>query len=106
MLHLDAIKLFKEKLKSIYGDRLVDVILYGSYARGDQGEGSDIDLLVLLRDIDDFWKEVYLVEDIAYEVNDSFDWKVFISAIPEDVEMFKTKKIPLFLNIQREGISV
>ena len=106
MVYLDAIRLFKERLKSVYGDRLVDIILYGSYARGDQDKESDVDLLVLLKDINDFWKEVHLVEDIAYEINDSFNWKVFISAIPEDIEMFKTKKIPLFLNIQREGISV
>ncbi|MGQ9615999.1 MAG: nucleotidyltransferase domain-containing protein [Spirochaetota bacterium] len=104
MLYQDAIKLFKEKLKEFYGDRLFDVILYGSYARGEQEEGSDIDIIVLLKNISDYWKEVHCVEEISYEVNEYFDWSVFISAFPEDVEVFNNKNIPLFLNIKREGI--
>ena len=35
-------------LKDIYGTALKRVILFGSYARGDEHEGSDIDILLLL----------------------------------------------------------
>jgi predicted nucleotidyltransferase len=35
-------------LRSIYGERLAKIILYGSYARGEQTPESDIDLLVVL----------------------------------------------------------
>ncbi|MFW5915310.1 MAG: nucleotidyltransferase family protein, partial [Planctomycetota bacterium] len=38
-----------ERLKAHYGDDLADVILYGSFARDEQDEESDIDLLVLLK---------------------------------------------------------
>jgi predicted nucleotidyltransferase len=34
-------------LKSYFGDRLTDVILFGSYARGDQDAESDVDLLAV-----------------------------------------------------------
>ncbi|OIN56182.1 nucleotidyltransferase domain-containing protein [Arsenicibacter rosenii] len=37
-------------LKQLYGDRLASIILYGSYARGDFQEDSDVDYLVLLED--------------------------------------------------------
>ncbi|MCX6215553.1 nucleotidyltransferase domain-containing protein [Spirosoma sp.] len=51
---------FKAALQDIYGDRLGDVVLYGSYARGDYDE-SDIDLMILLNDEDvntyaEFWR--------------------------------------------------
>lgn len=41
---------FKQSAKEIYGDRLVKILLYGSYARGEQHEESDIDLMVVLKD--------------------------------------------------------
>jgi len=37
----------KERLQNIYGGRLKEIILYGSYARGDATEGSDIDLILI-----------------------------------------------------------
>ncbi len=49
----------KEGLKSIYGSRLKGVYLYGSYARGEQEEYSDVDLLVVL---DEFFLEGYGAE--------------------------------------------
>ena len=33
---------------SIIGDPLIDVILFGSYARGDYDEGSDIDIALIV----------------------------------------------------------
>ena len=36
------LKEFKEKLVELYQEQLADVLLYGSYARGEQREDSDI----------------------------------------------------------------
>ena len=33
-----------------YGDKIREIILYGSYARGEASKDSDIDLLVLIDD--------------------------------------------------------
>ena len=35
---------FVKGAKEILGDRVKKIILYGSYARGDYNEGSDIDI--------------------------------------------------------------
>ncbi|GAB3490870.1 nucleotidyltransferase domain-containing protein [Spirosoma knui] len=40
----------KQALMELYGDRLAQVILYGSYARGDFHAESDVDYLVVLND--------------------------------------------------------
>ncbi len=37
--------------QKIYGDRLVSVVLYGSVARGTMRHDSDIDLLIVARDL-------------------------------------------------------
>lgn len=82
------------------------MILYGSYARGEQDEESDIDLLVLLREIKDFWAEVHRISDIESQVHELFDYKILISAIPARISDFNTKNTPIFLNIKKEGVSV
>ena len=40
---------FKQSLQSLYDDQLVALILYGSFARREEAEGSDIDVLVVLK---------------------------------------------------------
>ena len=42
-----VIQQFTLKLLELLGDRLKKVILYGSYARGDYSENSDIDIMIL-----------------------------------------------------------
>ena len=38
-----------DNFRTLYGDRLVRLVLFGSHARGDAVPGSDIDVLVVLR---------------------------------------------------------
>ena len=48
----------KARLTEIYGSRLQGLYLYGSYARGDQEPGSDVDVLILLDRIDHYGIEI------------------------------------------------
>ena len=43
---------YVEDIKKIYGSSLQSVILYGSYARGDYSQESDIDIMILVNLID------------------------------------------------------
>lgn len=43
----EALKQFVNRVKEKYENSVEEVILYGSYARGDAGEDSDIDILVI-----------------------------------------------------------
>ena len=58
------------KIKKIYGTHLQEVILYGSYARGDFKEDSDIDIMILL-DITDMEMKQYQ-HQLSYA---TFDFK-------------------------------
>jgi len=50
-----VVKELVDELKKLYGDNLSRVILYGSKARGDATEDSDIDILVVLKNIQKFF---------------------------------------------------
>ena len=47
---LKILKRVKSHLTETYGDGVVKVILYGSQARGDFHEGSDVDVAIVVRD--------------------------------------------------------
>ena len=39
---------FAQQIRSIFGDSLKKVVVYGSYARGDYQKNSDIDIMILV----------------------------------------------------------
>jgi uncharacterized protein len=68
-------------LRRRYSPRLVDVLLFGSRARGDARPDSDADVAVILQDGDwDFWEEKWTLAGLAYDV--LLDHGLFIQPWP------------------------
>jgi predicted nucleotidyltransferase len=61
----------KQALTELDGDRLDRVVLFGSYARGDFHNESDVDYLVVLRDetVNSF-QEIRLMVNATYDLCD------------------------------------
>lgn len=92
----------KSALEEIYGRRLKGIILYGSYARGEATEGSDIDILVLLENAKNFWEEREKIADLIWKLD--LKYNTVITVLPVDEQEFQTRRKPIFLNVKREGI--
>jgi predicted nucleotidyltransferase len=100
-----ALKLATEVRKRLRQElgRSVQVIMFGSQARGDATKESDIDLLVILPTVD--VKTTRLASDIAWEVG--FDAGRIISVIPDTKEQMKRFAfLPFYRTIKQEGILV
>jgi len=100
----EAMQTFFEGLKAFYKDRLDGIILYGSRARGETEGGSDIDLLIVLKDFKDFWMEFHNISPLASAV--SLEHDVVISALPIKRAELEKGKSPFILNIRKEGKKV
>ncbi|MDY6771367.1 MAG: nucleotidyltransferase domain-containing protein [Candidatus Nanohaloarchaea archaeon] len=48
--HEEAFDRFREQVMDRFGDRVEKLILFGSVARGDHGEDSDVDVLIVVDD--------------------------------------------------------
>ena len=58
----------QQRLQAMYGDRLRRVILYGSQARGDAREDSDIDVLVVLDGPFDLYQETKPLATLHFDL--------------------------------------
>lgn len=48
-----ALSQYASRLRAIFGDRLVEIRLFGSFARGEANEDSDVDVLVVVHGLTD-----------------------------------------------------
>jgi len=93
---------FKKEIEKSYGKRLKNIILYGSWARSDATDDSDIDVLVILEGKVIPGKEIDRMIDIITEIN--LKYGVLISVYPVSEEDYLTINSPLLINVRREGL--
>ncbi len=103
----DLLHKYTTNLRSLFGKHLNDVILYGSYARNEATEGSDIDLMILV-DLpeDEINKYDDKISDFSTEV--LLEKSILVSAIMHNKTIFdeRTTFIPFYENVLKEGIKV
>lgn len=101
----DILMSFSRQVKDILHDKLTRIILYGSYARGDYRENSDIDIMVLTTLTDD---EIAKTEKAVFNIAFDFqmEYGVDISVIMKNEEHFNywLGALPFYDNVQREGV--
>jgi len=95
-------KELKEGLVRIYGDRLKAVYLYGSYARGDYRQGSDVDVMILLKDYKSYWDELERSTELASDV--SLEYDVTVSRLIIKEAQWKQSDMPVLRNIHKDGV--
>jgi len=94
---------FRSKAEELYGPRLKNIILYGSWARGQATEDSDIDLAIILAGDVAAGKEIDRIIDVITDLN--LFWGVLISVFPVSEKDYLTLNSPLLINLRKEGIS-
>ncbi len=96
-----------EKVKPVFGDRLKRVVLYGSYARGDYDEGSDVDVMLLIEKEEEALRED-IDQVISLETEIGLQHDVFISPFLQSYAKYikYLPDIPFYQNIEREGIVI
>lgn len=94
----------RAELESTYGQRLANVILFGSHARGDAERRSDIDVLVVLEGDVEPGKEIARTGKAVATLSLKFD--LVISCIFISAERYSRERTPLLLNIRNEGVRI
>jgi uncharacterized protein len=91
-------------LEELYGERLKGLYLFGSYARGEAREDSDIDVAMVLTDFPTAGREIArtgrLVSDLGLK------YECVLALIPVREADLAARRSPLFMNLRREGATV
>ena len=85
-----------------YGNRLAKIILFGSYARGDFHDGSDVDYVVALNE--DVVSSVKELKTYSADFYDLFlDKSILVSAFTMPEKVLKNSSKAIYRNIKRDG---
>ena len=91
----------------VFTEKLRDVILYGSYARGDYQEWSDVDIMILADldglDSQEIWRLDRTLMDVLSDL--CFHMNLLLSTIITPYDRFEQMKesYPFYRNVNREG---
>ena len=97
-----VLTVFQDRLKGLLGDRIKEIVLYGSYARGEQNSESDVDILLITANKLDSSEKSRLA-GIENEI--LINYGIYISVIPETEEFFNRYSwIPFYQNVHKDGI--
>lgn len=94
---------FFNLLKKIFGSRLKQIILYGSWARGTQTKGSDVDLLVVMDPIPNFSVDYQKVINFAYQATFGQNIPLVFSITLMKEKDYLMGQSSFLLNIRKEG---
>ena len=98
-------EIYVEAVKKIYGSHVRQIILYGSYARGDFRPDSDVDIMILV-DISNLELKVY-AQQFSYMTYDfNMDHDTDIKPIAKSEAHFNKWIVnyPFYSNIHKEGV--
>jgi predicted nucleotidyltransferase len=101
VLSEDIRKEIRPRLEAAFRDRLQGVLLFGSEARGQAREDSDVDVMVLLKEPIQLGKDLDRIVEALYPLQLEVDRP--IHALPVSSEAFKAGRYSLYRNAQREG---
>ena len=96
---------YVEEIKRIYGSHVKQIILYGSYARGDFRPDSDVDIMILtdlsFEEIEEYRDRI---SDIAYDIE--LDTGIILSPVIKNIEKYNSRIsfVPFYKNVEKEGV--
>lgn len=99
--------MFTRDMRKIFGTDLYRVLVYGSYARGDYTENSDVDVMILVKtDEMDIHSCLDAVSDCAFEY--LMKYGIDISPVVKNVDHFQywEECLPYYRNVKKEGVEV
>ncbi len=94
----------KNLLSPVFGDRLQQVVLYGSVVRGQEKEDSDVDVLLVLKDVPAYARDLRRALEAVARLSERLDRRISIKPVP--LEEYRKGDCPLLRAVRREGLAI
>lgn len=93
----------KEHLIELYGEKIKQVIVYGSYIRGEATKDSDVDLLVVVDNSLAPSEVRKNLSDLLFDI--LLEEGELVSVIAVTEHFFENYNSPFMLNVRKEGVA-
>lgn len=91
----------------VYGDDVIKIILYGSYARGDFDSESDVDIVALVQGSrPELQEQLKKVWEASSDLELEYGTILSPTVIPYDEYVQYQQDLPYYRNIAEEGVEV
>jgi uncharacterized protein len=103
----DAVSRFASFVRSRFAARVRELVLFGSHARGDANEESDVDVLVVIDGLDHAERNEIIdaASDIDTDLEDAVGLSVFAHSTEQAVAHRRTGR-RIWRDIEREGVAL
>ena len=94
----------KRALHDVYGENLRGLYLYGSFARQEEDPESDLDVIIVLRDFEDYWEEVHRTGSVISRI--SLQYEVALSPVRVREREWLKEDAPFLNGVRKECVPV
>lgn len=101
----EIISKITEFSKEIFGDKFQNIILYGSYARGDYDDESDIDIMIMVdMSREELVKYRHIINNFCAELD--LQYSVLLASKLQSKPFFDQWKnaLPFYQNVIKDGV--
>jgi predicted nucleotidyltransferase len=98
------VKEYRSRLVATIGDELELLVLYGSQAREEAVEGSDIDILCVMNNTFRYGDLINRTSKDTAEVSLKYD--VVISRVFVTHEVYESRSSPFMMNVHKEQLAI
>lgn len=103
----DILLMIEKDIKKLLGNDLRKIIVYGSYARGDYDENSDIDIMILSSLPESSIEKIEeTLCDKVFDILMSYGVQISIIVKNEDHFNYWLGALPFYDNVNREGVTI
>ena len=95
---------YRIRLAETLWENLESVVLYGSQARGDVEDGSDIDLLCVMKDPFDYGDLIERTSEATSEISLKYD--IVLSRTFVTTRDYEFRNTPFLMNVRRELVGL
>jgi len=96
---------FKKRIEEKFPGEIINVLVFGSKARGDATEESDIDIIVVTSSDD--WRKGDKIREIGYKLDEEIGYTLSIQVISQaHINYLRNNNFQFIKNIEQEGIII
>ncbi len=100
---MEIIKEVKAEILNTLTDKFEEIILFGSYARGDNTDDSDVDLVLVVKETLSKAEKEEITNVLSHL---SLKYDIVLSCIDYPKIPFEKYQTPFLLNVKEEGIRI